>query len=367
MLESILAQDYPRIELIVSDDGTPDFDCAKVEADIRRRMDALQNAHIERLCVRKNEANMKTVRHVESVLPMATGEYVVFTAADDRFADSGVLSRYVRCFEAHPQHKWLVGKVAITSEDYKTTHHILPAEKDVPYFMADDAQRLFGRWSRRGMAIPCCMAFRPEAFVLAGGIDTSYSLMEDWPLVLHLLLAGYAPAYIDELTALHSVGGVTNSNNRYGVEIRRMFYMDKYRLLDTITEKNLHLLSPEDKRCYRLYQREIMDRNYFLNIDLPTKSKPALLAEGILHPRKGFWLLEIVFRRVEGRIRPRLLLVLAAILAAGALVSGFAGGNGFATAALSLGACGFAALAVFCAAYRRFLNRLDAARRELVN
>lgn len=295
MVETILSQDYPNIELIISDDGSSDFSCEEVRAEIDQRMKERKNCSIRRLIVRKNEKNIKTVQHVHQLLPMTSGDYVVLTAADDRFDNPHILSDYVQVFQKNPDSLWIVARAKIVSSDYKRTIHSLPSEEDIPFFASQSPRVLFSRWCRRGMAIPCCMAFRKEAFELAGGIDTTYTYLEDWPLVLHLLLKGYMPLYLNQYAALHSMGGITNTNVRYGVERRRVFFADKYRLLDTLTEPNLSLLSPKDVKAYRCYRHEIMDRNYFLQIDVPTADKKTLLKSVLKKPIKLFWLAEEAF------------------------------------------------------------------------
>lgn len=288
MLDTILKQDYPRIQLIVSDDCSNQFD---VEA-VRRYIEINGRHNLESVIVRSNEQNMRTVRHFHDVLELAQGEYVVFTAADDRFVGTDTLTAYVEQFAQNPQAKWLVGRCQFTSADYKKNLYISPVAADEPYFLANDALKLFSRWSRRGMAIPCCMAFCRDAFDIVGGIDLEYKFLEDWPLVIKLLRNGHAPIYLEKVTALHSTGGITNSNNRYGKELRRMFYEDKYLFFRKEVEPYKHLLSEEDRKCYRQYMKEIMARHYFFYIDWPDTSKKERLKMVLKNPKHAWWVFE---------------------------------------------------------------------------
>lgn len=313
MIDSICDQDYPNIELIVSDDGSPDSDCEDIERWIRER-NARGRRNITKLIVCKNKEKQKSVTHIASVLSLATGEYVVFTVADDRFADHRVISSYVHCFQNNPQKQWLVGRMAITTPNYASIIHEMPNEEDVISLIADDPQVLFERWCCRELAVSCCMAFRARAFELAGGIDRSYTYLVACPLVLQLLLKGYAPIFLDKRVVLHSAEGVTNSNNRYGIENRRAFYEDKYRLLDTITKENLHLLSKTGKKHYQIYRKEIIDRNYFIDIDLQSNSKKQLVLQMLRHPVKLAWMLEEPFMRIASKIKRKKILVLSQLL-----------------------------------------------------
>ena len=305
MLDSIFRQDYPRIQLVVSDDCSADFSVEQVKEYI----DLHKRSNIVDVVVRSNEKNMRTVRHVDHALSFCTGEYLVFTAADDRFCGTDTISTYVEQFLRKPDRVWLVAKCSVTSEDYKQHIHYLPTDADQPFFAREDAGLLYSRWARRGMAIPCCMAWRRDAISLVGGIDLNYLFMEDWPLELKLLRMGHAPIFCDQVTALHSTGGVTNSNDRYGREIRRLFFEDKYTIFRTEVKPNFHLLRKEDQKAYRQYQREIMARHYFFFIDWPDTSAAKKLLLLLAKPIRGWWLFENLFMKIKDHIPKKKLLI----------------------------------------------------------
>ena len=316
MLDTIFEQDYPRIELIVSDDCSDDFDVEQVRSYIESR----GGPNVERVLVRKNEKNMRTVRHIHDALELTTGEYVVFTAADDRFVGRDVLSRYVESFLQKPDAEWLVARCSFTSPDYKTFIYTSPTKADEPFFERGDARLLYSRWARRGMAIPCCMAFKKSAFELVGGIDLDFRFLEDWPLELKLLRGGHAPVYLPVVTALHSTGGVSNSNDRYGKEIRRQFYDDKYLLFKKEVEPYKQLMTPEDRKCYEQYQREIMARHYFIFVDWPGTTRAEKIRLLLKKPIAIWWMFELWYvNRVKHIKRKKTVLVSLPLLLIGAL------------------------------------------------
>ena len=288
MLDTILKQDYPRIQLIITDDASEDFD---MEA-VRHYVEVNRRHNIEDLIVRTNEQNMRTVRHFHDVLELAKGEYVVFTAADDRFVGNDVVTSYVEQFAENPDAQWLVARCQFTSADYKKNLYVSPVAADEPYFLSNDPIMLFSRWSRRGMAIPCCMAFKRTAFDIVGGIDLEYKFIEDWPLVIKLLRNGHAPIYLQKVTALHSTGGISNSNDRYGKELRRMFYEDKYLFFRKEVDPYHHLLTEEDKLAHKQYMEEIMKRHYFFFIDWPNTTKKERILMCLKNPKHAWWVFE---------------------------------------------------------------------------
>nr|MBP3597940.1 glycosyltransferase family 2 protein [Eubacterium sp.] len=97
-IESVLAQDYENVELILVDDGSTDG-----SRDIYEKY-ATEHANIK-ICRQKNsgpaEARNNGIRH-------AVGEYLVFADADDYLADAGVISKMVKMLQ-HTQADIVVG------------------------------------------------------------------------------------------------------------------------------------------------------------------------------------------------------------------------------------------------------------------
>ena len=306
MLDSIIKQTYPNIQLIVSDDGSEDFNVDEVERYIKSKA----SNNIKNLIVRRNIENMGTVRHISKALSFAKGEYIIFTAADDRFQNDNVFTRYIELFEANREKLWLVASCNILTPDYKRSIYITPTKMDMSYFEEADANRLYSRWSRRGMAVPCSMAFRKQAFDIVGGIDLEYMYLEDWPLVLKLLRAGYAPIYMKEISALHSAGGVTNSNQRYGIEVRKRFFDDKELVYQKEVKPYINLLFKEDLECLKSYRKEIHYRNYFLQINWKSASllKKCLY---LFNFQCFIWVLEAAFTRYEKYLRKPIMLLIS--------------------------------------------------------
>jgi len=76
-LNSAFQQDYPNLEIIFSDDCSPD-DSYELAVRIASEY---QGPH--QVIVRRNDRNLGVVGHVNEVGRIASGEYLVFTAGDD--------------------------------------------------------------------------------------------------------------------------------------------------------------------------------------------------------------------------------------------------------------------------------------------
>ena len=70
-LDSILVQDYPDIELIFSDDGTPEFD--KEEDKLRDYLNKKNKGNITSVIFNGLKVNQGTVKNINSALEKASG------------------------------------------------------------------------------------------------------------------------------------------------------------------------------------------------------------------------------------------------------------------------------------------------------
>jgi glycosyltransferase involved in cell wall biosynthesis len=101
-VESVLAQTYPRTEVVVVDDGSPD-DIAEV---VGRYPDAR--------CVRQENRGLAEARNAG--FRASIGEYVLFLDADDRLTPKAVES-HLSCFAKHPEAGFVVGDIDHISLD----------------------------------------------------------------------------------------------------------------------------------------------------------------------------------------------------------------------------------------------------------
>ena len=93
-LDSILAQDYGRIQLIVIDDASCSFSRDEAEKYL---CDNCQD-NIEEYSIIVNERNMGTTYSLNRALKESKGEFIFNLAGDDCFYDSRVLSDWVHAF-----------------------------------------------------------------------------------------------------------------------------------------------------------------------------------------------------------------------------------------------------------------------------
>jgi glycosyltransferase involved in cell wall biosynthesis len=160
-IESVLAQNYPEIEVIVVDDGSPD-DAAEVAGRYRGVR-----------VVRQENRGLAGARNAG--LGASTGEYVLFLDADDRLTPSAV-EAHLSCFGEHADAGFVVGD--IDQIDNKGAYVYSPRW---PMLQADFYEELL---RVNHVANTIAVMFRRSVFRQIGDFDASCTPAEDYEMLL---------------------------------------------------------------------------------------------------------------------------------------------------------------------------------------
>lgn len=102
LLDSVLSQDYPAIEMIVIDDGSTDGSRAVVEGYV----DRFAGKGYTLRCV--HQANSGQSVAIRNGLPLVTGEYLTWPDSDDFYTVPDAISKMVRTLASAPPEFQLV-------------------------------------------------------------------------------------------------------------------------------------------------------------------------------------------------------------------------------------------------------------------
>lgn len=102
LLDSVLAQDYPAIEMIVIDDGSTDGSRAVVEGYI----DRFSERGYTLRCVHQPNSGQSVA--VQNGLPLVTGEYLAWPDSDDFYTTGDAISKMVHVLATAPPEFQLV-------------------------------------------------------------------------------------------------------------------------------------------------------------------------------------------------------------------------------------------------------------------
>ena len=192
-LESALRQDYPRLEIIVSDDCSKDRTPEIVNGYENRRVRLL-----------RQEKNLGRYANCNAVIYPSAGKYVCKLDADD-LLEPQYISSMVKVMEAH--HKVTFAHCACRLID--VDGKFLGYERSVDGSFVRDGLQEWRRYVFGPRAVNIVM-LRRSAFDAAGGYDERFAYSGDWKMHRDLLEIGDV-FYTDEIIAsyrVHAVGKV---------------------------------------------------------------------------------------------------------------------------------------------------------------
>jgi glycosyltransferase involved in cell wall biosynthesis len=189
-VESALAQDYPRLEVVVSDDAS---------SDATERVAAAYAAD-PRLRYHRNPSNIGRVANYRRLLnELAAGEWVINLDGDDCFLDPTYIREAVRRAMADPAVVMVFAK-ALKAADAGAGGEVLNGGVPVPAIM--DGAEFLVRFPPFGTVAPLhltCLYHRASA--LETGFYRKDILSSDFESLYRLMLSGRV-AFVDRLAAL---------------------------------------------------------------------------------------------------------------------------------------------------------------------
>ncbi|OON87274.1 glycosyltransferase family 2 protein [Pyramidobacter sp. C12-8] len=248
-LDSILAQDYEAIELIITDDGSEHFDATAVK-ELRDYIDAHKRDNIKNVQILTSPKNLGTVKNLRKALAIYTGDYYINLGADDVLAYGSVISDYMFMMKMYHYDPWLLcAQCARTDAELNVKgYHITNQDKfDI---LSRDPKLLFSRLSHRCLLISLSSCYKRGFEQKVSAYDTAYKYAEDMHTFQRMARRGITPVFMNKCTVLHAQGGIANNGGDYSIDIIEQFSKDKRLMFKQEVEPYLDELFPEDKKAF---------------------------------------------------------------------------------------------------------------------
>lgn len=194
-VQSVLAQSYRELEIIVADDGSTDGSVGALPVDARLR--ALRLSH---------SGNVARVR--QAALEAADGEFVAFLDSDDRWR-LDKLARQVDRLLGQPGAAWCFGGYLLIDSDGQPT----PLRWGGPTMTSEGDLFAALIEQRAGIALQTVLVRRDHA--LAVGFDARVPLCEDLDFLIRLAAIGRACAVAGIVAEIREHPG-RSTRARYG-------------------------------------------------------------------------------------------------------------------------------------------------------
>lgn len=199
-IDSVMNQTYADAEVILSDDGSKNYDTKILEeyADFLRKK-------FRQVKVNINEQNAGTVKHLNKVLKMAEGKYLLSCSSGDCFAGDHTVEKIVRLFEKKNCMILTTRREdAGNNKKKRRPSHLL----GIALKLCPD--RLLGYMiNKKNVISGCCTFYRKDLFEKYGLFDEQYFLVEDYPYYVMLLQKKVRFGWSGMVSIRHRMGGVS--------------------------------------------------------------------------------------------------------------------------------------------------------------
>ena len=217
-IESVLAQTYAQVEIVVVDDGSPD-NAARLAA----RFPWVR-------CVRQQNAGLAAARNTG--IRESEGELLVFLDSDDRLLPRAI-EVGVEELRVHPEAAFAFGRYRRIAGDGR------PLENDDQPRPDADPYSVFLRYNYAG--VPATGVFRRSALEEVGNFDETLPQAEDYDLNLRLARQFAVCAYPDEVVEYRVHG--SNMSGDHAAMLKMT--------LRVLRRQRRHLRGDSERRAYR--------------------------------------------------------------------------------------------------------------------
>lgn len=182
-IQSVIDQDYPNIEYIISDDGSGDFP----EDDVRRFIENNKSTNFMYKII-INDINLGTVKNFNNAINNSKGDYIFPLACNDIFVKSTIISEIAEVFDETNCKMVITSRIKYkNSKPISVIPHVGDRKKIALLDSKKKKYRAMLLTEHYGMFIGCNMYYERNMLEKYELFDEKYKLLEDLPILEKVL------------------------------------------------------------------------------------------------------------------------------------------------------------------------------------
>lgn len=227
-INSVLSQDYPSIQLIISDDFSDMFP----RVDIIDYINSYKRDNIIEIKVIQNTSNLGTVKHINKVLKMCSGDYIIGISCDDIFYDDNVYKRLVNKFIDTGSFILCCRRLLCKNENLEPKRYMpndIYINKINKYNTPEKQFKAFALNKYYEMASGSSLYFNNSLLKQYGYFREEYILWEDGPFFVDYTFNGnFINFSYDITTTKYREGGISGQRNPLLIKDHKKYLLDIY-------------------------------------------------------------------------------------------------------------------------------------------
>jgi glycosyltransferase involved in cell wall biosynthesis len=236
-LESIKAQDYQNIELIISDDNSSDTTVTVCREWISENKSRFVHASLV-----TSEVNSGIPANINRGVDISNGEWIKCLAGDDLLTDV-CITEMIQFIAARKDNIQIVSSNVIKFSGNSIKNGVITKNPNSRFCsMESSAKEQYEMLLRYNRIFAASVIIKKDLLISMNGFDERYKLLEDWPMWLKITSAG-----------------------------NKIFHLDKALVLYRLHEKNLsqtssqeYLYHPVNKIVIKFKKNELLPRLPFI-------------------------------------------------------------------------------------------------------
>ncbi len=255
-LDSIKAQDYKEIELIISDDCSKDNTIEIINNWLSQNSARFVNTKL--ITAEKNHG---TAINLNTAIKNSTGEWIKILAGDDLLTEN-CISVFMHYVQNRPETDFFVSRIQAFSED--KTFNVSNVQKfyDILNKQQHKSKKAKEKLATYKLIYPGpAWFFSRKIYNTIGGLDESYSMLDETPFTFYIVQSGFEIIPIDEQLVKYRVAATSAS--RTGISATRKSFLEQDKKfffinqLPVMKKKCMFIQIWDQKIYYYLLQKQL--------------------------------------------------------------------------------------------------------------